>query len=141
MRLRFRHDPLGPSVATACRVQHVACGRVDFKHRSSSFRRTSFVAQTVRAPAVASGTALASRETAGQPSSPADEEFLPPQKPGESEVDQVQLETLGLLEWPEVCRQVASFTRTTVAAELLLSSGLPLGRSQVGYLSFNIAYW
>ncbi|KAK9809345.1 hypothetical protein WJX73_007359 [Symbiochloris irregularis] len=46
------------------------------------------------------------------------------------ESTQVYLESLDLLEWPAVCRQVAAFTRCPTAAEVLLSSGLPLGKSQ-----------
>lgn len=42
----------------------------------------------------------------------------------------VQQESLILLEWPQVCRQVAAFTQTVMGAEQLLSAGLPLGSSQ-----------
>ena len=48
-----------------------------------------------------------------------------------AELGEVQTESLGLLEWAAVCRQVAAFTRTPTAAEMLMTTGLPLGSSQV----------
>lgn len=48
----------------------------------------------------------------------------------DSQQDLPHLETLKLLEWPELCRQVAAFTQTVVAAEQILTVGLPLGASQ-----------
>jgi hypothetical protein len=41
-----------------------------------------------------------------------------------------QQESLLLLEWPSVCRQVATFCGTSMAAEQLLSGRLPIGSSQ-----------
>ncbi|KAL3147779.1 hypothetical protein ABBQ32_002512 [Trebouxia sp. C0010 RCD-2024] len=41
-----------------------------------------------------------------------------------------QLESLRLLEWPELCQQVASFTSTAVAAELALAAKLPMASTQ-----------
>lgn len=43
----------------------------------------------------------------------------------------MQQESLQLLDWPELCRQVASFTATCMAAEGILEEGLPIGDSQV----------
>lgn len=39
-------------------------------------------------------------------------------------------ESLELLEWPALCRQVACFTQTAIGAELALDCRLPLGRTQ-----------
>ncbi|KAL0040772.1 hypothetical protein WJX79_005089 [Trebouxia sp. C0005] len=44
--------------------------------------------------------------------------------------DACQAESLRLLEWPEVCQQVASFTSTAVAAERALGAKLPIASSQ-----------
>ncbi|KAL0032477.1 hypothetical protein WJX77_002790 [Trebouxia sp. C0004] len=44
--------------------------------------------------------------------------------------DTFQAESLRLLEWPEVCQQVASFTSTAVAAERALGAKLPIASSQ-----------
>jgi DNA mismatch repair protein MutS2 len=38
---------------------------------------------------------------------------------------------MDLLDWPAVCRQVACFASTPMAAEQLLQGGLPMGRAQV----------
>jgi len=46
-------------------------------------------------------------------------------------VADVDSESAELLEWPAVCAQVAAFTSTSAAAEAVLSSGVPLGRSLV----------
>lgn len=54
----------------------------------------------------------------------------------ESTMSPVQQESLILLEWPQVCRQVAAFTQTVMGAEQLLSAGLPLGSSQVPMIGF-----
>ena len=48
-----------------------------------------------------------------------------------TEQETPQRETFDLLEWPEVCKQVVSFTQTTLAAEKLLNNLLPVGKSQV----------
>ena len=42
-------------------------------------------------------------------------------------------ESLILLEWPALCRQVAAFASTPMAAQRVLLSGLPIGRSRVRY--------
>ena len=39
-------------------------------------------------------------------------------------------ETLQLLEWPALCRQVACFAQTPMGSELAMRCELPLGRSQ-----------
>lgn len=39
-------------------------------------------------------------------------------------------ESLQLLEWPALCRQVACFAQTSMGAELALAGRLPVGRSQ-----------
>ena len=41
-----------------------------------------------------------------------------------------QAESLRLLEWPAVCRQVASFSATPMAAEQALAGAIPLADSQ-----------
>ena len=40
-------------------------------------------------------------------------------------------ESLVLLEWPALCRQVAAFASTPMAAQRILLSGLPIGRCKV----------
>lgn len=39
-------------------------------------------------------------------------------------------ESLQLLEWPALCRQVACFAQTPMGAEVALRCALPMGRSQ-----------
>lgn len=41
-------------------------------------------------------------------------------------------ESLVVLEWPALCKQVAAFASTAMAAQRILKSGLPLGQSKVG---------
>uniref|UniRef100_A0A383W1M4 DNA mismatch repair proteins mutS family domain-containing protein n=1 Tax=Tetradesmus obliquus TaxID=3088 RepID=A0A383W1M4_TETOB len=43
---------------------------------------------------------------------------------------EAQRQSLELLEWPAVCRQVAAFCGTSMAAELLLAGQLPIGSSR-----------
>lgn len=43
----------------------------------------------------------------------------------------IQQESLVLLEWPSLCRQVGAFASTLLAARRIMLSGLPIGRSQV----------
>ncbi len=45
--------------------------------------------------------------------------------------DEVQAESLQLLDWPALCAQVAAFASTPLAAEPLLRGRLPVGESQV----------
>ena len=45
-------------------------------------------------------------------------------------VQRCQAESLRLLEWPAVCRQVASFSATPMAAEQALAGAIPLADSQ-----------
>lgn len=45
-------------------------------------------------------------------------------------IEAAERESLELLEWPALCRQVACFTRTPMGAEVALQGRLPLGRSQ-----------
>lgn len=40
-------------------------------------------------------------------------------------------ESLVLLEWPALCRQVAAFANTSTAAQRIVESGLTMGRSKV----------
>ena len=53
---------------------------------------------------------------------------MPHRPSGRSDVQQ---ESLQLLDWPALCRQVAAFAATPMAAEQLLQGGLPIGGSQV----------
>lgn len=46
---------------------------------------------------------------------------------------EVQRESMQLLDWPALCRQVAAFAATPMAAEMLLQEGLPLGSTQVSH--------
>lgn len=39
-------------------------------------------------------------------------------------------ESLQLLEWPALCRQVACFAQTPMGAEVAMRCALPVGRSQ-----------
>jgi len=43
----------------------------------------------------------------------------------------VQQESMALLEWPSLCRQVAAFASTPLGARRIMLSGLPIGRSKV----------
>lgn len=43
----------------------------------------------------------------------------------------IQQESLQLLDWPAVCRQIACFSSTPMAADRLLQSGLPMGNTKV----------
>lgn len=52
--------------------------------------------------------------------------------------DAIQQESLDLLDWPAVCRQVACFASTPMAAEELLCGSLPMGRTQVRPLPHNV---
>ena len=54
-------------------------------------------------------------------------------KAGESleKLEGTKKESLALLEWPALCRQVAAFASTPMAAQWILLSGLPIGRSKV----------
>lgn len=45
--------------------------------------------------------------------------------------EQTEKESLQVLEWPALCRQVAAFASTPMAARSILLSGLPMGRSKV----------
>lgn len=42
-----------------------------------------------------------------------------------------EAESLELLEWPSLCRQVACFAQTPMGAELALRCALPVGRSRL----------
>ena len=46
-------------------------------------------------------------------------------------VEDTRKESLVLLEWPALCQQVAAFASTPMAAQRILLSGLPFGRSKV----------
>ncbi len=41
----------------------------------------------------------------------------------------VQIESLEVLEWPSVCRQVAHFAQTVIAVQLIAGGKVPIGRS------------
>ena len=48
-----------------------------------------------------------------------------------SSLEVAEQETYKLLEWPELCKQVAAFTKTVFAAERVLNGEIPIGKSQV----------
>jgi hypothetical protein len=52
--------------------------------------------------------------------------------------EDVQQESMVLLEWPTLCRQVAAFASTPLAARRIMMSGLPIGRSQVLTLNTSL---
>lgn len=45
-------------------------------------------------------------------------------------VEAARRESLTLLEWPGLCRQVACFAQTPMGAEVAVAAALPIGRSQ-----------
>ncbi|KAG1678593.1 hypothetical protein FOA52_012600 [Chlamydomonas sp. UWO 241] len=47
-----------------------------------------------------------------------------------SGMGECQAESLGVLQWPEVCRQVACFCSTVMGVQRVVSGRLPIGRSQ-----------
>lgn len=53
-------------------------------------------------------------------------------EPASAAVDAAQRESLALLEWPALCRQVACFAQTPMGAEVAVAGALPMGRSRQG---------
>jgi hypothetical protein len=92
--------------------------RRQLRSRSGSQRRVPGVSCTadVTSSTAPSASAKASRAPPNQQA---------PQRPGRAE-----RESLQLLEWPALCRQVACFAQTPIAAEVALGGRLPLGASR-----------
>ena len=53
--------------------------------------------------------------------------YVPPTPPSTQEVES---DSLDLLEWPLLCQQVACFAQTTRGAQTIVRGGLPMGRDQ-----------
>ena len=80
-----------------------------------------------RAPLCRASTARAvTSQEAGPAVDAAADESLPQPRQRLCEAEQ---ESLELLEWPALCRQVACFTQTAIGAEMALDCRLPVGRS------------
>lgn len=47
-------------------------------------------------------------------------------------------ESLGLLEWPAVCRQVAAFASVSLTASNIVRNGLTVGRTQVCFAAVSV---
>lgn len=73
------------------------------------------------------GNSQAAAATALEASAAAPESAQPESQQAAQAAEQ---ESLTLLEWPALCRQVACFTQTSIGAETALSCRLPIGRDQ-----------
>jgi hypothetical protein len=79
----------------------------------------------------AGGPAAVAADVQGAPTleaAPAEEEVR--QRPRSRKLGRAEREARELLEWPALCRQVACFARTPMAAELAAAGKLPMGRDQ-----------
>ncbi|KAF8057679.1 NPC1 [Scenedesmus sp. PABB004] len=85
-----------------------------------------------------SGACRAVAAAAAASAGAAPEATVPPPQPGgaaaaaAAAAAEAGAQSLELLEWPAVCRQVAAFCGTSMAAELALAARLPIGASRQG---------
>lgn len=55
--------------------------------------------------------------------------------------DEIESESMILLEWPMVCRQVAAFARTSSTAQYIMQNYLPMGQSKVIHQPLCFEFW
>ncbi|KAF5840879.1 muts domain V-domain-containing protein [Dunaliella salina] len=105
------HLPSSPSKVTASDVKNgrLSPSPVCVSHKKGLLQLVSVAAST--------------SEVASEAASPAP-------SPGASGLPDIELDSLRVLEWPDVCKQVASFCGTVMAAQRLAQGQLPVGRSQ-----------